>query len=339
MNEMHRNKFTVTFFHRKPRAVGNYSVEFIFNDVRARLVDKIQANVVESPYESSGLFKRIYNCIDAFFKQGRVNHITGDINYLGLLLSRKRTIHTVLDCVHLNTSSGWKYRILKLFWLTIPEKRSKFFTAISESTKQEILKHCSCDPDKIKVIPVAISPGYTYYPKAFNEKSPNILQIGTAPNKNIPNLIEAIKGMSCHLQIIGRWNLEYEELLKKNKIQFSYDWDLTEDQMIEKYRQADIISLVSTYEGFGMPILEGQAIGRPVITSNLYSMPEVAGHAACIVDPFDPQDIRKGLLNIMLDNTYRNELIQKGFENCKRFDPDIIANQYFNLYEKVFYQA
>ena len=162
-----------------------------------------------------------------------------------------------------------------------------------------------------------------------------ILQIGTAPNKNIPNLIAAIKGIPCVLQIVGKKVEEYEHLLKQNNIQYTYEWDLSNEEMIKKYEQADIMTLVSTYEGFGMPILEAQAIGRPVITSNILSMPEVAGNGACLVNPTDIQEIRKGILKIIQDDAYRAELINAGVENCKRFDPDIIADQYMKLYETI----
>ena len=127
---MTNNKYkkpVVTFFHRKPRSVGNYSVEFIFEDVRKRLKGEIEVKVVTSAYESSGLFKRLYNCFEAFFKQGQVNHVTGDINYLGLLLKRDKTIHTILDCVHLNISTGLKYKILKLLKQILINKSKTIF--------------------------------------------------------------------------------------------------------------------------------------------------------------------------------------------------------------------
>jgi len=325
----------VVFFHRKPRRVGNYSVEFIFDDVRTRLKDRINSRIVTSAFESSGFFKRLYNCLQAWYNQGQVNHITGDVNYLGLLLKRRRTIQTILDCVHLNSSGGLKYQILKMFWLVIPEKRSKFITAISEATKQEILRHHKCDPNKIVVIPVAISPRFKAYHKIFNKECPVILQIGTAPNKNIPKLIEAIKGLRCVLNIVGKQNEEYELLLKKYNIDYVYEWGLSDAEMIKRYEQADIISLISTYEGFGMPILEGQAVGRPVITSNILSMPEVAGSAAVLVNPNDTNDIKSGLEKIISDDNFRADLISAGYENIKRFDPDTIAQMYLELYKKI----
>ena len=325
----------VSFFQRKPREIGNYSIEFIFKDVRWRLKDLIEANEVHSKFESSGVLKRIYNCIEIIGKQGDVNHITGDINYVGIFLTPKKTIQTIHDCVSLSRTKGVKHAILKFFWLTIPVNRSRFITAISESTKKEILKYSSCNPDKIIVIPVAISDRFQSHKKTFNADNPRIFQLGTAPNKNIPRLIEALQNIRCILDIVGKHEMELEELLKKYKINYEYKQGLSDDEIIQKYRDADIVSLVSTYEGFGMPILEGQAIGRPIITSNISSMPQVAGNGACLVDPYNIVSIREGITKIINDSEYRNDLLCKGFENVKRYDPDKIAIQYYNLYKKV----
>ena len=326
--------FSVNFFHRKPHAVGNYSVEFIFDDVRSRLSEKINASKVYSPYESAGLFKRFYNALHAAFHQGDVNHVTGDINYIGIFLHKSRTIQTILDCVHMETSSGLKHQVLKFFWITLPVRRCRFVTAISESTKREILKYAHCDPGKIIVIPVAVSKRFKPKPRAFNKQKPVLLQLGTAPNKNIPRLIEAVKDIPCILQIVGKHNPQYEEMLKNYGIEYRYDWGLTDQQILEKYEQADMVTFTSTYEGFGMPILEGQSVGRPVITSKLLSMPEVAGDAAKLVDPYDPQDIRRGILQIIEQDQYREGLIARGFENVKRYDPERIALMYYDLYAK-----
>ncbi|MEJ7737961.1 MAG: glycosyltransferase family 1 protein [Chitinophagaceae bacterium] len=325
----------IVYFQRKPRNVGNYSVEFIFEDVRYRLKDLIIAKIRFSRYESTGLFKRLYNCIEAAAGQGSVNHVTGDINYLGLLMNKHKTIHTILDCVFMTSTSGLKQAILKLFWLSLPVKRSAYITAISEATKKEIITHSGCDPEKIKVIYVAISNRFSRKDKPFNKSNPVILQVGTAFNKNIPRLIHALNGLSCELHIVGKSNEEYERLLKENNITYRYQSGLTDAEIIAKYEEADIVSLVSTYEGFGMPILEAQAVGRPVITSSVFSMPEVAGDAACIVDPFDVEQIRQGVNRILHDDDFRNSLVKKGFENIKRFDPEVIAMQYYELYKKI----
>jgi glycosyltransferase involved in cell wall biosynthesis len=332
---MESKKIRVAFFQRKPRSVGNYSLEFIFEDVRKRLKHKIDSTVVYSKYESKGFFPRLYNSIEALLKQSHINHVTGDVNYIGIFLGKSRTIHTILDCVHLNTTTGLKHKVLKLFWLSLPLKKTAYVTAISESTKKEILRFINYPPEKIKVIYVAISDRFQRFDKVFNHQQPRILQIGTAPNKNIPLLIQSLKDIDCKLVIIGKYDQEYENLLRNNSIDFEYKWGLTDDQILDEYRQSDIVSLISTYEGFGMPILEAQAIGRPVITSNVFSMPEVAGDAAYLADPHDVQSIRNGFKKIIEDVTFRQSMVSKGFENVKRFDPEIIATQYYELYKQV----
>lgn len=325
----------VTFFQRKPRAFGNYSVEILFDQLRESLADRIDASICISRYPSSGLFRRLFNCVEAWWRQGRVNHVTGDVNYLGLLMRKQSCIQTVLDCVHLENATGVKYRLLKLLWLELPEKHCRYITAISESTKQQILKHLACDPDKIKVIHVALPGGFERHDKSFNTILPRVLQIGTAPNKNVPRLIEALTGLPIHLDLVGGFNATYDQQLKQAGLSFTYRCNLNAGEMLEAYKSADIVSLVSTYEGFGMPIIEGQAIGRAVIAGNVASMPEVAGNGAGLVDPYDVQAIRQGILRIINDSAYRETLIVNGFENVKRFTPEIIANQYLQLYMDV----
>jgi glycosyltransferase involved in cell wall biosynthesis len=181
---------------------------------------------------------------------------------------------------------------------------------------------------------VAISQRFTRSDKPFNKEKPVILHVGTAPNKNLSGLITALKGLRCQLHIIGKQEETYIQQLKENGIDYVYQSGLSDEEMLQKYRDADIMAFASTYEGFGMPILEAQATGRVVVTSNVSSMPEVAGGAACLVDPFDTNSIRNGIQKVIEDDRYRDELIAKGFENIKRYDPELIARQYLALYKK-----
>ncbi|PZR04182.1 MAG: glycosyltransferase family 1 protein, partial [Flavobacterium psychrophilum] len=108
--------------------------------------------------------------------------------------------------------------------------------------------------------------------------------------------------------------------------------NLTDEEILDKYKSADIVSFVSTYEGFGMPIVEANAIGRVVITSRILSMPEVAGNAAHLVDPYDVQSIRDGIIKVITDAQYRNALIANGYLNRQRFSAETIALQYAAIY-------
>lgn len=336
MNPPDQPQMRVTFYHRKPHAVGNYSIEAIFEDVRKRLSGAIQARVSEGSVFSKGLIPRLRLCLEAMFRQGDINHITGDINFVGITLRKSRTVQTIHDCVSVARSSGFKRELLRQFWVALPVRRCAVVTTVSEATRQQVLSLVpGCPPEKVVVVPNAIATRFQRSPKTFDAGRPRILQLGTADNKNVPRLIEALHGLSCQLDIIGRYVPEYEEMLRRLGIRYTYRWHLPEEEVLRAYQETDIVSLVSTHEGFGMPILEGQAVGRPVITSNILSMPEVAGDAACVVDPFDTAAIRAGLERIIHDAGYREVLIERGYHNVRRFDPDLIAGEYLRIYRSI----
>lgn len=326
----------VTHFNRKPRKFGNYSIEGFYAQIREALKDKIEFKVVECPYESNGIFKRLFNAIYAAVKQGEINHVTGDVNYLNIFFRKKKSIITILDCGLLYDTKGFANKFYKFFWFTLPIKRASYVVAISQATKNEILKFVKCDPDKIIPIYVSVSNKFKRVDKPFNKEKPVILFIGSAPNKNLKRLIKALEGINCKLEIIGKVPQEEIDLMNDSKVDYTISTGLTEDEVIKKYEQCDILSLVSTYEGFGIPIVEANIVGRPVITSNCYSMPEVAGDAALIVNPYNIDEIRNGIIKIISNDNYRNTLIKNGYENANRFTLDKTSNAYFNLYKRLY---
>ncbi len=136
--------------------------------------------------------------------------------------------------------------------------------------------------------------------------------------------------------IIGKISEEIKKLLKDNAVECEiYDRRLSEEEVINEYNKSDLLAFVSTLEGFGMPIIEANVIGRAVITSNITAMPEVAGDAAHYINPFSIQDIHHGFVKLINDKDYRNKLIEKGYENSARFSPKNIAQQYAQLYYKI----
>lgn len=312
-------------------------MENVFAAVVRCLPAGISATEVRLPAYSTGWVDRLRNLWFSWTlrKQDRVFHISGDVTYAALILPGRRTAITIHDCEFIDRASGLKRWILLHFWLKWPVRHCHRISVISEATRRAVLEYTHCDPAKLSVIPNPVTVGWTFSPRSFNRECPTILQVGTKANKNVPKLIEAIRGLRCELHIIGPIDTALRQLLRAAGVSYRNYQQLSDKDLQACYIRADIVSLVSTLEGFGLPILEAQMIGRPVITSNQSSMPEVAGQGACLVNPQDPLAIRRGLERIIQDEDYRETLIEKGRQNTKRFAPARISRAYAELYREL----
>ena len=322
----------ITFFHRKMPFYG--SIELYFSGVRNFLSSDYNLKVIQSRYNSQGFFKRVFNIIEAFFQQGDINHITGDVHFLTYLMRKKKTILSIMDCGSVVHSRGLKRMLYKFFWFTLPSTRVRAITVISEKTKKELLSLITYPPEKIHVIPVCLNTQFTYERKsAFNKDKPQIMHIGTTPNKNLSRVCLALKDIKCHLEIIGKLD-EISELerLQNYNISFSNSFALEQEQLIQKYLETDMLIFASIYEGFGVPIIEAQSMGIPVITSNVSPMIEVSGGSAALVNPYDIDEIKHAIYKIIDDDEYRESLITNGLINAKKYHPEKIAAMFEKLY-------
>ena len=123
--------------------------------------------------------------------------------------------------------------------------------------------------------------------------------------------------------------------MQRYKIDFSNAFGISDEQIVEEYKQADIISFPSTFEGFGMPIIEGQTVGRLVVTSDKEPMRSVAGGGAILVDPEDVLSIRNAIVNSVCDDVHRSIVVKKGIRNARRFHASEIIKEYCKLYIKL----
>ncbi len=323
---------------RKPNGIV-FSIEQLFEDIREGLPDDIDVETYVNPLSSQGLWRRLAGMIRVIWHQGDVNHVTGDVHFLNMLLQRNKTILTIHDCVTLERLEGIRYQIFRFFWYWLPAKRSAAITVISESTKKELLRHLGGGTWPITVIPDFVSPDFDFSHKPFNSTCPIILQVGTTANKNIEKVSVALKGLKCKLVIVGKLMPSQRSALEENKIDYENHFGISRESLVAHYQNCDIVMFASLYEGFGLPILEGQAVGRPVITSNVYSMPEVGGDGACYVDPFNASDIRSALHRIIDCADFRGRLITCGLKNVENYRLSNVARQYAELYERVYYGA
>jgi glycosyltransferase involved in cell wall biosynthesis len=323
----------VVHFQRKRRKYGNHSIESYFSSIRDLQPSDVEITSKVSTFTSTGIWKRLYNTVEAFFCQQDVNHITGDIHFVATFLAPKKTILTIHDCGFLKKISGIKFKIVKFFWYTLPARRAQLITVNSNATKQDLLNYIDFPENRIKVIYIFVPEVHQPSIKEFNSEKPVILQIGTAENKNIKRVAQALKGVRCKYIILGHLDIETISILNQNEIDFeNIDSKVSNKEVADLYKKCDIVSFVSTLEGFGMPIVEANATGRVVVTSNVASMPEIGANAAEFVDPFDVESIKKGFLRVINDDLRRELLIKNGFENVKRFEQTKIANEYYDLY-------
>lgn len=325
----------VTFFQRRPSGI-HFSIEKLFDSLRDQLDDKIQHNTWISPCFSRGLWPRLRMMSSVSRFSGDVNHITGDIHFIALGLKKRNTILTIHDLGFLrNCNNPFNRWILKTFWISLPVNKVKIVTVVSEATKKELLQEVRVSPSKIRVIGNFISNAFHPVPKRFNAVQPRILHIGSAFNKNLDRLIEALYGIDCTLVMVGYPTETQKALLHRYRIDHEIHSGISEQELIEQYETCDLLAFVSLLEGFGLPIIEAQTVGRVVVTSNVSSMPEVAGKGACFVNPYDIVSIEDGIVKVINDADYRDQLITDGFENAKRFRMETVADQYYKLYEEI----
>ncbi|BCX16196.1 MAG: glycosyl transferase [Candidatus Parcubacteria bacterium] len=161
-------------------------------------------------------------------------------------------------------------------------------------------------------------------------RKPYFFYIGLiTPYKNIDGLLETFGKFSKEHQEynlilsgrIVRELIDPEGLIKKLNLgeRVILTGIISDEEKVILMRNASAFVFISTYEGFGLPILEAQSLGVPVLTSNLSALPEIGGEGALYVNPFDIEEIVRGMKKISFDRMVRKTLIEKGYDNIKRF--------------------
>ena len=265
-----------------------------------------------------------------------IYHVTGDVNYVVALLPWRKTVLTVHDIGHyLFGLQSWRRQLYKWIWLIFPMRLAQRVTAVSAATHDHIVEYLGIRSERISVINNCYHPMYRPTPRVFNSSCPRILQVGTKPYKNVPRLIRALQGISCQLVLIGELDTEITTALAETGVAYENQIGISQDELFQHYVEADVVAFVSIGEGFGVPIIEAQAMTRPLITANIPPMSVAAGGGACLADPLDVESIRAGLLKLIGDETYRQQVVTNGLQNVGQYSPEKIAKDYLQLYRKM----
>lgn len=321
--------------HERKSGPDHFSIERLFAEIRRHLPPPWEPERVVNPHPSKGLLPRLRNTLHAGRRQADVHHIAGDVHYLAFGLPAGRTVLTIHDCAALHRLRGLRREVLKFFWFSVPVRRSVVTTTISETTKQDLRGWLGRRADPIEVVPDCVADSFRFEAKEFDAVQAICLQVGTKWNKNVERVAEALRGTGCRLEIVGTLSVPQRQCLKECSVPFTELGRISDDELVGAYRRCDFVVFASLYEGFGLPILEAQATGRPVITSARGAMREAAGDGALFVDPLSVDSIRGAVRQLLGSAAVRGRLIERGAANVAGFRAAAIARRYAEIYDRI----
>lgn len=243
-----------------------------------------------------------------------------DLGYFYPYLNAYRTLETIYMKIALREASRKAWKIF----------------AISEATRRDAVYILNVKPEK--VVTISLAPSDIYHPitdpslleqvqQRYQLKTPFIFYpTSISPRKNVGRLLEAFGSIQNriphHLYLTGglQWKSgEIIQRLRRLSDRVHLLGKVPPQDMPALYTLAEFTVYPSLLEGFGLPVVEAFRCGSPVMTSNVTSLPEVAGDAALLVDPYDVNSIREGLLEMAQNSALREHLREKGFERAKFF--------------------
>jgi glycosyltransferase involved in cell wall biosynthesis len=272
---------------------------------------------------------------------------------------RCRSVVTIHDCIHLMFPQYLPNRLAFQYARTsisFAARRATRVLTVSESSKRDILRFVDTAPEKIDVIYNAYDERFGVEPREedvvrvrerYQLHDEFVLYAGNVkPHKNLARLIESFdlvrkRGLDqLKLVLIGDDISRYSALRRavhKHQLHkyVRFLGYLPEETLAVMYRLAGVFVFPSLYEGFGLPPLEAMASGTPVVTSNLSSLPEVAGDAAVLVDPYDPNAIADGIYRVLTDVALRRELRRKGLARAAQFSWEQSVRRVREIYSEV----
>jgi len=248
--------------------------------------------------------------------------------------------------------SAWD-RLKARIMYDLSAHRATLVSTVSEYSRQDMARFYRMDATRISVIPEGVDTRRfkpTSNPRAcsiwkrkiLGDDRPFILYVGKPTRRrNLPNLLKAFallknkEGLPHRLLMIGSslpgvsFNDEVRELgIEADVVDLPY---AEHDEIVFAYNACEMLVYPSSYEGFGMPVLEAMACGAPVIALNNTAFPEFAGGVALLLPDAEPSTLADGILKIIQDSSTRNEMAQAGPKRAAAYDWRLVTRMYLNL--------
>jgi glycosyltransferase involved in cell wall biosynthesis len=256
--------------------------------------------------------------------------------YTPPLWSRIPYVFTMHDLNHIDVKENTTHLKRQFYEHVLKPgcKRAAKILTVSEFSRQRIIEWSGVCEDKVVTVGNGVDkdfspegvkwrPGFRYLFHIGNQK----------PHKNVHRMLEAFacSGLprDIKLVMVGVQDMETRQLADQMGIGRSVIsvGSVSDNELPAYYRGAEALIFPSTYEGFGLPVIEAMACGTPVVTSNTASLPEIAGDAAILVDPTDVSDIRVGIRRIVCDKRLHQQLRERGLVRAKHYSWETVAKQ------------
>ena len=347
-------KFYTTSLVKGLHEHGHDVILFSHTPLEIKDIKNIVVPRTFGPFKIKGLAERYIFPLLAIHKGCDILHYPADIGRPGLKSCPPvLTVHDIY-CFSIPHIFPEKERINLQKNIRLSVNKCIRIITPSLQTKKDIESHLNLSHNKIEVVPLA--PDSIFKPlenfSSFNKTLPEmfILCVGgknNRPHKNIHVVVEAMahkifrkKLSDLHLIIVGHES-EYLKYVKNlaNKLgvekQIHFTRVVDKHTLLYLYNKSMALVFPSLYEGFGLPILEAMACGTPVITSNFGAMKEVAGDAAILINPENPEEIGAAIVNILTNPSYRESLKEGSLARASNFTWSKVIDKTVKFYESV----
>lgn len=258
-----------------------------------------------------------------------------------------RLVATLHDANHLALPENYSPAHTLYYRLVVGPraKRAEALVTVSEFSREELARHLKLSPYRFQVIPNGVDARYrpptASEARDFRERhglpARYLAVVGNPKaHKNLGLLPRMAVELPVPLVLLAGEGTARGLGFPETTLELS---DLPEDEMPRFYGAAAALLMPSRYEGFGLPVLEAMAAGCPVLTSNVTSLPEVAGEAAVLLPPDDEEAWYEAILRILRDDAQRQQLVEKGRERAMRYTWEDCARRTLAVYRRVLEKA